>query len=101
MPRFVIPVPGVDVRLKYRVTARHTTRLIMPQEQTAPTLRIGRYQTIDGQPVVLLYHLREHWYGHFADQDSKRSIEKWHPDGAHVENPGWNLKIMDSTTEKS
>ena len=67
----------------------------MPQEHTTPTLQIGRYQTFDGQPVILLYRLREHWYGHFADQDPKRSLEKWNQDGTHVENPGWNLKILE------
>jgi len=67
----------------------------MPQEHATPTLESGRYQTVDGQPVILLYRLREHWYGHFADQDPKRNIEKWNQDGTHVENPGWNLKILE------
>ncbi len=67
----------------------------MPEESTTPTLQPGRYQTFDGQLVILLYRLREHWHGHFADQDSRRNIEKWNQDGTHVENPGWNLKILE------
>ena len=66
----------------------------MPEGPTAPTLQPGRYQTFDGQPVILLYRLREHWHGHFADRDPMRNIEKWHQDGTHVENAAWNLKIL-------
>ena len=68
----------------------------MPEESTTPTLQLGRYQTFDGQPVILLYRLRDHWYGYFAGQDDpKRDLEQWHQDGTHVENPAWNLKILE------
>ena len=67
----------------------------MPEESSMPTLHPGRHQTFDGQPVILVYRLREHWYGHFADRDTERNIEEWHQDGTHVKNPDWNLKIQD------
>ena len=67
----------------------------MPQEHATPTLEIDRYQTFDGQPVILLYRIREHRYGHFADQDLNWNIERWNQDGTHVENPDWNLKILE------
>ncbi len=63
-------------------------------ESTLPTLQTGRYQTWDGQPVIVLYRLREHWYGHFAAKDPKRDLEQWNQDGAHAGNPDWNLKIF-------
>ena len=67
----------------------------MPEEPTSPTLRPGRYQTYDGQLVIVLYRLREHWYGHFAGKDPQQNIEKWNQDGTHADNADWNLKILE------
>ncbi len=64
-------------------------------ESTSPALQTGRYQTWDGQLVIVLYRLREHWYGHFGAKDPNRNLEQWHPDGAHAANPDWNLKILE------
>ena len=63
-------------------------------QSTSPSLHPGRYQTWDGQPVIVLYRLREHWYGHFAAKDPKRNLEQWHRDGRHAGNSDWNLKIL-------
>ena len=67
----------------------------MLDEPTLATLQTGRYQTYDGQLVILLYRLREHWYGHFADKDPGRNTEKWNQDGTHAGNPDWNLKVLE------
>ena len=67
----------------------------MPEESSLPTLQPGRYQTFEGQPVILVYRLREHWYGYLADRNPERNSEQWHQDGTHLKNPDWNLKIPD------
>lgn len=76
-------------------SAAYTVRHVMPNDHISPALQTGRYQTWDGQLVVVLYRLHDHWYGHFADKDPNQHIEKWNRDGTHVSNPDWNLKILE------
>lgn len=68
----------------------------MPEERAMPALKPGQYRTWDGQTVILLYRLQDHWYGHFADKDPKQHLEQWNRDGAHVRHAGWNLNIGES-----
>ena len=45
--------------------------------------------------LPLLSQAREHWYGHFADEDPKKILQEWNRDGTHVTSRDWSLKILE------